>query len=440
MDLAQTYQATLQQLYKKLPMFTRIGAAAYKPNLDNTLLLCEKLKNPQSKFKSIHIAGTNGKGSCSALLAAAFQQSGYKTALYTSPHIVDFRERIKINGIDISKQYVVDFVKNHEKLIEDIQPSFFELTVAMAFTYFAEQSVDIAIIETGLGGLLDSTNIITPEVSVITNISNDHAYLLGETLQEIALQKAGIIKNKVPVVIGETQEALQKIFITTAIMHDSTLFFADNTYSAVYSEMKAGKQWLKIIDKSTMQLMNICTDLMGNYQSKNIITVLKTLDVMKNKGWDLSGWSIENVFANTKTLIGFKGRFDIVHQQPTIIFDVSHNEAGISALFEQIATLTYQTLYIITGFVKDKEIQEILQRFPKQANYYFVEAAIPRALPKEILYEMATAIGLKGEQAPTIQAGLQSAMSRASANDVILVTGSFFILEEAYHFIENNIH
>lgn len=439
-DLEQTYQQTVKWMYEQLPMFTRIGAAAYKPDLANTLMLAEKLGNPQQQFKSIHIAGTNGKGSCSSLLAAALQKAGYKTALYTSPHLFDFRERIKIGGEVVSKQFVVDFVARHKTIIDDIKPSFFELTVAMAFTYFAEQKVDIAVIEVGLGGLLDSTNIITPELSVITNISNDHAYLLGNTITDIAAQKAGIIKQHVPVVIGETQSEIEKIFITKSVMLNSPLFFADNKYNAVNTEIRDNRQYIKIIDKVNMRIMEVCTDLMGKYQSKNIITVMNVLDVMKSLGWKLSVIEYETVFADTKKMTGLKGRFDLVSHSPDIILDASHNEAGIRELFEQLNKGTYQRLHIITGFVKDKELADILDLFPPGAEYYFVEADIPRALPKEELKQMASSKGLSGNTYQAISDALGTAISKAQKEDIILVTGSFFILDEAYHFIENNLH
>lgn len=433
------YQQTLKFLYEQLPMFTRVGASAYKENLDNTILLCDALDNPQTKFKSIHIAGTNGKGSCSTMLATALQKSGYKTGLYTSPHITDFRERIKVNGVDIPKEFVVEFVNLHQTLIHRIQPSFFELTVALAFCYFAEQQVDIAVIEVGLGGLLDSTNIITPEVSVITNISNDHAYLLGNSIQEIAKQKAGIIKVQIPVVIGETQKEIEKIFITKAIMSQSPIFFADNRYQAVDVWNKDTRQYLKIIDKSEMKITVFCTDLLGAYQSKNIITVLQTINVLKSLGWQFLDNELENFFADTQKVIGFKGRYDVVHLQPMIIFDASHNEAGIQTLFKQIETLTFAQLHIIVGFVKDKELETILQFFPKNALYYFVEADMPRALPKNELKEIGAKQNLFGEDYQNVQTALTSAFKLASKQDLILVTGSFFILEQAYKFKELNL-
>ncbi len=436
----QQYQQTIQFMYQQLPMFTRVGAAAYKPDLQNTILLAERLGNPHLKLKCVHIAGTNGKGSCSSLLAAALQKAGYKTALYTSPHIVDFRERIRINGEQIPKEYVVQFIANHKDLISDINPSFFELTVVMAFTFFAGQQVDIAVIEVGLGGLLDSTNIIIPEVAVITNISNDHGYLLGHSLQEIATQKAGIIKPQIPVVIGETQPETEIIFTTRAFVLNSPIFFAAKTYHAVSTEVRNLKQYFKIIDQGSMKILTVCTDLMGSYQSKNIITVLNTLEILKSRGWDLQTIHYENVFENTKQLTGIRGRFDIVHQQPDLIFDVSHNEAGIQELFSQLNKKDYAHLHIICGFVKDKELDHILQFFPPHGSYYFVEASIPRALPRDELQSMAAEKGLHGNVYPTVAAALKAAMAVAQSDDGVIVTGSFFIMEEAYRYAETNLH
>ncbi len=437
---AQSYASTLDFLFSQLPMYTRVGAAAYKPNLDNTLLLAAKNGDPQHKFKSIHIAGTNGKGSCSSLLATALRKSGYRTALYTSPHIVDFRERIRIDGEMISQQFVIDFVAKNRKHIDDIKPSFFELTVVMAFCYFAEQSIDIAVIEVGLGGLLDSTNIILPEVSVITNISNDHAYLLGNTLEEIATQKAGIIKKGIPVVIGETQVETEKIFFTKSLFCQAPIFYADQRYQAVQVKDVGRKQMVKIIDKSALQSLHIYTDLMGHYQAKNIITVMMTLEVMKNLGWKFERLHYENVFSDVAGQSGLRGRFELIQLKPRVIFDVSHNEAGISALFAQINKRQSGRLYIVTGFVKDKEIREILKLFPRDAQYYFVQADMPRALSANELAELATKAGLEGSVFPSIEIAIQSAMDQLQQDDTLLVTGSFFILADAYRYFENKRH
>jgi len=429
------YQECLNYIFEKLPMFTRVGAVAYKPNLDNIIALCEAIGNPHSQFKSIHIAGTNGKGSCSHMLASALQLNGYKTGLYTSPHVIDFRERIRINGIEIPKENVIDFIDETKQLIENLKPSFFEITVAMAFDYFAKEKVDIVVVEVGLGGLLDSTNIIKPEVSVITNISKDHTNLLGDSIEEIAIQKAGIIKEEVPVVIGETQVETEKIFFSKTILHHSQIFFADKLYTVVHQEIIEGKMKLKIMNYTTMSIQDYWLDLLGEYQIKNIKTVLTTLDVLKSLGWKVDNNTVMNALSKTKKTTGLKGRFDLVSEKPKIVFDVSHNEAGISELIKQIGKLNYEKLYIILGFVSDKDVQKVLTMFPKSAYYFFSQAQIPRALPYHELQKIAIENELKGQAIATIAESLQQARDLATDADMILVTGSFFNLEEAYQLI-----
>jgi dihydrofolate synthase/folylpolyglutamate synthase len=429
------YQECLNYIYEKLPMFTRVGAVAYKPNLDNIIALCEAIGNPHLQFKSIHIAGTNGKGSCSHMLASALLLNGYKTGLYTSPHVIDFRERIRINGIEIPKENVIDFIDETKQLIENLKPSFFEITVAMAFDYFAKEKVDIVVVEVGLGGLLDSTNIIKPEVSVITNISKDHTNLLGNTIEEIAIQKAGIIKEEVPVVIGETQVETEKIFFSKTILHHSQIFFADKLYAVVHQETIDGKMKLKIMNYTTMSIQDYWLDLLGEYQIKNIKTVLTTLDVLKSLGWKLDNNTVMNALSKTKKTTGLKGRFDLVSEKPKIVFDVSHNEAGISELIKQIEKLNYEKLYIILGFVSDKDVQKVLTMFPKSAYYFFSQAQIPRALPYHELQKIGFENELKGQAIATIVESLQQARDLATDADMILVTGSFFNLEEAYQLI-----
>ena len=429
------YQECLNYIFEKLPMFTRVGAVAYKPNLDNIIALCEAIGNPHSQFKSIHIAGTNGKGSCSHMLASALQLNGYKTGLYTSPHVIDFRERIRINGIEIPKENVIDFIDETKQLIENLKPSFFEITVAMAFDYFAKEKVDIVVVEVGLGGLLDSTNIIKPEVSVITNISKDHTNLLGDSIKEIAIQKAGIIKEEVPVVIGETQVETEKIFFSKTILHHSQIFFADKLYTVVHQEIIEGKMKLKIMNYTTMSIQDYWLDMLGEYQIKNIKTVLTTLDVLKSLGWKIDHNTVMNSLSTTKKTTGLKGRFDLVSEKPKIVFDVSHNEAGISELIKQIGKLKYEKLYIILGFVSDKDVQKVLTMFPKSAYYFFSQAQIPRALPYHELQKIAIENELKGQAIATIAESLQQARDLATDADMILVTGSFFNLEEAYQLI-----
>lgn len=430
------YQKTIQWMFEQLPFFTRIGAAAYKPNLDNIIQLCKRIGEPQSKFKSIHIAGTNGKGSCSNMLACLFQKAGYKTGLYTSPHIVDFRERIKLNGIDISKENVVSFVEKNKSIIDEIKPSFFEITVAIAFDIFAKEKVDIAIIEVGLGGLLDSTNIIQPELSIITNISKDHTQFLGDTLQQIAIQKAGIIKDHTPILIGETNSQTEKIFITHAIKHQSPIFFADQRFETVFAKTENDIQELKIVDQSQMKIHKIETDLLGAYQSKNIQTVLNAIEILKTLGWDFSSIDYQNVFKDTKSILNFKGRFDIVSHSPNIVLDASHNEAGITELLHQATKKQKGNLHFVLGFVQDKDIHKILSLFPKKAFYYFVNAPIPRALHSEELRNQAQELGLIGNYYSSVTEGIKTVYQQAIQEDDIYIAGSFFILEEAYFAVE----
>lgn len=433
----EIYEQTVKDLFARLPMFTRIGAAAYKPNLDNTIRLCEALGNPQLKFKSIHIAGTNGKGSCSHMLSAVLQKHGHKTGLYTSPHISDFRERIRINGDVISKEWVVDFVKKIASILKEIQPSFFEVTVAMAFSYFAEQEVDIAVIEVGLGGLLDSTNVIIPELSIITNISLDHTNLLGTTLHEIATQKAGIMKPVVPVVIGETVQETQTVFLTAAIQQKTTCFFADQIWAVTRQQFIENKQVLQLANTSQQIISTYELDLLGVYQRENLKTVCCALDVLRAQGWLLDDAIVKKALANVMKLTGIQGRFQKVHLNPTVIVDVSHNEAGIKACMRQVAQMHYRQLFIIMGFVRDKDVTTVLKLFPKDAQYLFTQAQIPRALPFEELQQMAKESALQGEGFSTMTEALQSVMVQANEEDLILVTGSFFIADDAFRFFKS---
>ena len=434
------YQQCLNALYQKLPMFTRIGAAAYKPDLGNITSLCTLLDNPHHKFKTIHVAGTNGKGSVSHLLAAILQAAGYKTGLYTSPHIHDFRERIKLNGHEVSKEYVLQFWEKHEKSFEEIQPSFFEITVAMAFDFFAFEKVDIAIIEVGLGGLLDSTNIITPEVSVITNISLDHTDLLGKTMEEIARQKGGIIKHQIPVVIGETQSETDRIFLATAIAKQSPISFADQQLELVNMQFESGVWRGKAVYLSTGKLVDLQIGLSGNYQLKNIKTVLQVISVLQQKQFSISDIAIQVGIRDVKKLTGFFGRFDIIHSKPFIILDVSHNEAGIMELMKQVKSLAFKNLHIVTGMVKDKDVHKALSLYPKEANYYFTQAAIPRALPHHELYELARDHQLVGQSFSEVNNACNAAFRNANLEDAVLVTGSFFIISEAWNYFDKTLH
>jgi dihydrofolate synthase / folylpolyglutamate synthase len=424
------YQQTLDYLFTRLPMFTRIGAAAYREDLVNTIKLCEFLGNPQHRFKSVHVAGTNGKGSVSHMLAAIFQSAGYKTGLYTSPHLRDFRERIRVNGEMIQKDFVTEFVGRIRPVSEAIDPSFFEVTVAMAFEYFAAQKVDIAIVEVGLGGRLDSTNVITPELSVITNISFDHMNLLGDSLPKIAFEKAGIIKQGIPVVIGEHQPETSAVFEQRAAAAKAPLSFADRhrfvgDWKFEPHSLIAEVTSLPARDKEYYKL-----DLPGLYQAKNLLTVLEAVHVLIEKGWGLEHRHVHHGLIQVKKLTGLHGRWETIHEHPPVILDVAHNEDGIRQLIRQIEITDHEELLIVFGMVKDKEIDRVLELLPPQAMYYFTRAQIPRALPEEELAERAKAKGLKGAPYPTVMEALKAAMGHARSKDLVIVCGSVFIVGE----------
>ena len=424
------YQQTITYLYNRLPLFSRIGAAAYKEDIDNTVALCASLQNPHQQFKSVHIAGTNGKGSVSHMLAAILQTAGYKTGLYTSPHLKDFRERIRINGTMISEEFVIRFTEKIQPQIAAIEPSFFELTVAMAFDYFASEKVDIAIIETGLGGRLDSTNIITPELSVITNIGMDHMNLLGDTLDKIAFEKAGIIKPGVPVVIGETLAETLPVFQEAADRNAAPLFIAGaerqvSNYTWEKEGFAVTVQNCSTHDSSTYQL-----DLAGIYQTKNILTVLAAVDQLRKKGWNISEEQLHTALQKIKSLTGLHGRWEILRKSPLLVADVAHNEDGIRQLVQQMAMTAHEDAHIIFGAAKDKDINSVLRLFPKNAHYYFTKAQIPRALPEEELLEIASHHGLKGKAYSSVNTALYAASLKAGKNDLILVCGSVFVVGE----------
>ena len=401
------YPETLDYLFSQLPMYQRVGNAAYKANLDNTYRLSEILNHPEKQFKSVHIAGTNGKGSTSHMLAAVLQEAGYKVGLYTSPHLKDFRERIKINGEMISENDVIDFVKEYKHEFEKIQLSFFEWTVGLAFHYFANQKVDIAIVETGLGGRLDSTNIITPEVAVITNISMDHTQFLGDTLAKIAAEKAGIIKSTIPVIIGETQPEIKPVFIEKANQLNAPVQFADEGLIQEYE-----------------------SDLKGAYQQKNKKTVVATIQVLQELGWKIAENHIKQGLLNVVKNTGLMGRWQVLSKQPFTVCDTGHNEAGIKLILAQLAEQTYEKLHFVLGVVNDKDITNILQLLPKNATYYFCQANIPRALEVSVLAEKATAVGLSGTTFPSVEAAYQAAQKNATAQDMIFIGGSTFVVAE----------
>lgn len=439
MDTQAAYQQTLDYMYSLLPMFSRLGKAAIKPDLTNTIKLCEALGNPQEQFKSIHIAGTNGKGSTSHMLAAIMQEAGYKTGLYTSPHLVDFRERIRINGKPVSKEWVVDFIDKIKDAIEEIQPSFFEITVAMAFALFAEEKVDIAIIETGLGGRLDSTNVITPLLSIITNISYDHMDLLGNTLQEIAAEKAGIIKHKVPVVIGEQRPETERVFFEHAVHKQSTIYYADAIWDLVRVKQDNIHQYFKAVYRAKREMFDLKTDLPGNYQQHNIKTVLAATDVLSASGlFMLSYDDIFRALSKVKKTTGLRGRWDVLQQQPLIIADVAHNPAGITEVVKQWSLVQANNKHIILGFVKDKDIAQALALLPKDSTYHFCNAQIPRALLAHELAEEAGKQDLLGTVYNSVADAIRSVRETIGVEDALLITGSFFIAGEAIEYLNVN--
>lgn len=427
-----TYQETIDYLYAQLPMFSRIGSAAYKTDLHNTIALCNALDNPQHKFKSIHIAGTNGKGSTSHMLAAMLQQAGYKTGLYTSPHLKDFRERIKINGEMVSETFVVDFVKKTKELSERIEPSFFELTVAMAFEYFAIEEVDIAVIETGLGGRLDSTNIITPILSVITNIGYDHMNILGDTLEKIAYEKAGIIKPGIPVVIGEYLPETKPVFINKAKETKSPVYFPQDGYTVSNITTSAYKLSCDVTSAANNHSEKFTLDLNGLYQVKNLRTVVCAEGVLLQLGYNITEEAEKYALANVKKLTGLHGRWDVIAEQPMIVLDVAHNEDGIKHLLWQLSAIgnQFEKLHIVTGMVKDKDVDKVLALLPKEATYYFTHAHIPRALPAAELKEKATIYSLHGNVFENVNDAIEKAKANASPKDMILVCGSVFLVGE----------
>jgi dihydrofolate synthase / folylpolyglutamate synthase len=424
------YQETLDYLYNSLPMFHRVGPAAFKNSLDNIIKLCAALNNPHYKFKSIHVGGTNGKGSCSHMLAAILQSAGYKTGLYTSPHLKSFRERIRINGQEISEEEVTEFVNNNKEHFDTIKPSFFEMTCAMAFDHFARQEVDFAVVEVGLGGRLDSTNIILPEVCLITNISYDHQQLLGETLELIAIEKAGIIKTNVPVVISEFQEEVFDVFIDKALEKNCPLGFAPFKFRVEDWKRENGKLKLNIFDNNGKRFYGLPCGLTGNYQIKNIPGVLTVINVLRSKEFMIPDEAIIEGMDRVVEITGLKGRWQTLNEKPLMICDTAHNEAGISTVVHQIRNIPHKKLHIIFGTVSDKETDKILDLLPKEAYYYFCQAKIPRALEASALEASAQKFSLKGTVIPDVNEAIKTALSKASPDDLIFIGGSNFVVAE----------
>ena len=425
-----TYTETLDFLYSKLPMFTRIGEAALKKDLHNTIALCAELGNPQDKFKTIHVAGTNGKGSTSHMLAAILQQAGYKTGLYTSPHLKDFRERIRINGNMVPESFVTEFVGGLQQAIEGIQPSFFEVTVAMAFDYFAKEEVDVAVIEVGLGGRLDSTNIIHPDLSVITNISLDHTNILGNTLEDIAYEKAGIIKANVPAIVGEKESPSADVFIQKAQEVLSTLEFASDILQVEQAQLSAGNLVMNISSCGKLLFEQLQLDLTGSYQLKNIRTVLLAVLKLRSLGYQIQDEAIYQALRSVKALTGLQGRWQTLGEKPTMICDTGHNVAGIKEVIQNIRETRFDHLHMVIGMVKDKDISAVLALLPKDAQYYFTQPALERALPATELKAKAEPLGLTGLAFQNVQDALASAKANAAVEDLIFIGGSTFTVAE----------
>lgn len=409
-------------------MFQRVGATAYKPSLDNTYALLAHLGNPQEKFKTIHIAGTNGKGSSSHMLAAALQAHGVKTGLYTSPHLKDFRERIRVNGLEVSETFVVDFTSRLQPLIEEIKPSFFEITVAMAFDWFAKSSCEWAVIEVGMGGRLDSTNVIVPEVSLITQISFDHMEFLGPTLKAIAGEKAGIIKDHVPVVISETQSETKEVFQAKALEKEADLFFADkevniSSWCWVDEHLKAHLVYQN-------QTHEVTLDLPGSYQLKNIKGVWIVLDLLSDRLPNFDWALVKRGLASVVSSTGLKGRWQKLSDHPLTFCDTGHNEEGIKIALEQIKRYPHDRLHLVWGMVKDKDLDKLLPLLPQNARYYFTQPSIPRALPVDELYKKALTYGLIGDCYLTVNEAYMAARNSSGYSDFIFIGGSTFVVSE----------
>ncbi|MCZ2222605.1 MAG: bifunctional folylpolyglutamate synthase/dihydrofolate synthase [Chitinophagales bacterium] len=424
------YQQTLAYLFHQLPMFSKTGSTAYKADLSNIIHLCKVLKKPHLKYPTIHIAGTNGKGSVSHSIAAVLQTAGYKTGLYTSPHLKDFRERIKVNGEMCSEEFVINFTQQLKPIIKKINPSFFEITVAMAFEYFEKEKVDIAIIETGLGGRLDSTNIIIPQLSVITNIGFDHVQILGNTLAKIAYEKAGIIKQNTPVVIGECVSETKKVFDEKARENNAPIIYAQQQKKVTEYFYSHSSLEIVIENINTKQKKEYITDLTGIYQTKNLLTTLCSIEQLQKIGWKISQQNILDSLRKVKPLTNFKGRWQLLQTKPTVIADVAHNEDGVKEVLKQLKQISFNQLHIIIGMVKDKDVSIVLSLLPKNANYYFTQSHIPRALPVDELFSMALNKNLIGEKIDNVNSAIKMAINNANNNDLILVFGSVFLIAE----------
>lgn len=425
------YAQTIQYLYEQLPVFHRIGAAAYKPDMGNIAALCEMLGRPQHKFKSIHIAGTNGKGSVSHMLASILQEAGYKAGLHTSPHLKDYRERFRINGRLMPKKEVVEFVKKWKTEFEQLKPSFFEMSVALAFNHFASNKVDVAVIETGMGGRLDSTNVITPQVSVITNIGWDHMMFLGNTLAKIALEKAGIIKHKVPVVVGESHSETRDVFINRAMEMQSRIWFADDAYKVEkLNHAKITGTNYQIVQNSQIRFRKLFCPLGGDYQIRNIATVLQTVDVLRDTGYEISETNIAQGISHVVRNTGLKGRWQVLSRNPLTIADIGHNKDGISWVVNQLKRMKYRSLHIVLGMVNDKDAGSILSLLPADAVYYYCRPDIPRGLDANLLRDIALRYNLQGQSYGSVDEAYSAAKLIAGNDDLIYIGGSTFVVAE----------
>ncbi len=429
-----TYHETIDYLYSLLPVFHRDGEKAFKGDLTNILKISEYLGNPHLKFKTIHVAGTNGKGSTSHFLSAILQSAGYKTGLYTSPHLKDYTERFRIDGVSIQKANIISFVQEHRDFIEQLKPSFFELSVGIAFDFFAKERVDIAVIEVGLGGRLDSTNIITPELSVITNIGFDHVNILGDTLPKIASEKAGIIKPKIPVVISEYNEETKPVFLEKAQTTDSEIYFASENLNIIEKESQSTKLIVDVFAadgaEETLLYEDLSSQLIGKYQLKNIAGVIQSAEVLNKIGFKISDEALKKGISNVVDLTGLKGRWQILSESPLTICDTGHNEHGIKSVLAQISKLQVKNKYFILGFVKDKNVDEILDLFPKDGIYYFCQAENPRFMSAENLIKIAESHGISGYSILSVNEALKFVTNLAQKDDFIYVGGSTYIVAE----------
>jgi len=427
-----SYEKTCSWLFSQLPMYQRQGKAAYKDNLENSEKLDTYFKHPHHNFQSVHVGGTNGKGSVSHILSAVLQKAGYRVGLYSSPHLLDFRERIKVNGLMIPKKVVVQWVKQHEKILEELKPSFFEMTVAMAFDFFSRSEVDIAVVEVGMGGRLDSTNILTPVLSIITNISRDHMEFLGSTLEKIALEKAGIIKERIPVLIGEERKETISVFQSLAKKKKSPFYSAVRFFQVPYSIVADdGYQYFSVRQGRSTSYPGLKCDLVGIMQRKNLPVVLEALEILRRNRFNIPENAVYEGVERAKEISGLHGRWEVLEEKPYLVLDTAHNEAGIREIKKQLEEIRFRKLHMIIGMVNDKSIDHVLRLLPPEGQYYFTQAQIPRAMDAKILAAKASYYGLQGNIFGTVPEALVAARETAEEDDLILVGGSTFIVAEA---------